>query len=186
MTEAIETYRGVVVPESVVVRLKRKDRWGSVPGLDDEELASPDELERQVLRHEFREVLALPKPPGGNDFLAAAGEEELGWSAFGTVDFARTVPGAGTSREKADELREQLKSKLIMLAIVKERLPRAASSVLEYLRLGIIDLEHISNVEMLAAARLFLQARRLQKELWGAQEESRRRKERQCERWLKA
>ena len=179
MTKAIRTYRGVVVPESVVVRLKRRDKWGSVPGLDDEELAHPDELERQVLRHEFREVLALPRPPG-------AGEEGLDRSAFGSVDFERTRPGAGTSREKADELREQLKSKLIMLAIVKERLPSKASLVLKYLRMGIIDLEHIASVDMLAAARLYLQARRLQKELWQLQEASRKRKERACERWLEA
>ena len=40
--ETKETYQDVVVPESTVLKLERENRYGSVPGLDDEELADPD------------------------------------------------------------------------------------------------------------------------------------------------
>jgi len=43
-----------------LLRRCKGNRYGSVPGLDDSELADPDELERQVLMQEFGPVLALP------------------------------------------------------------------------------------------------------------------------------
>ena len=42
------SYEGLV-PESETHNRERKNRYGSVPGLDDDELADPDELERQVI-----------------------------------------------------------------------------------------------------------------------------------------
>jgi hypothetical protein len=62
------------------------------------------------------------------------------------VDFERTRPEFDKARYKADKLREKLKDVLIMLGIVKERLPgKAKDLVLKYLRTGIIGLEHITN-----------------------------------------
>jgi hypothetical protein len=37
--------KNVVVAESSLLRRERKDRYGSVPGLDDSELADPGELD---------------------------------------------------------------------------------------------------------------------------------------------
>ena len=48
------------VPVSALLHEERRNRYGSVPGLDDEELADPAELERQVYLQEFGPVLALP------------------------------------------------------------------------------------------------------------------------------
>jgi len=39
------------VPVSALLSVERKNRYGSVPGLDDEELADPAELEREVVLH---------------------------------------------------------------------------------------------------------------------------------------
>jgi hypothetical protein len=39
-----ETYQGIVVPESVLVKREQANRYGSVEGLEDEELADPEEL----------------------------------------------------------------------------------------------------------------------------------------------
>jgi hypothetical protein len=39
---------------------QKVNRYGSVPGLDDEEFADPYELEQQVIRDEFKPVLTLP------------------------------------------------------------------------------------------------------------------------------
>jgi hypothetical protein len=185
MTQTFEIYQGIEVPESVLVKLEQKNRYGSVPGLDDEELADPEELERQVMLQEFEAILALPKPPRRGNIKPAVDESGgVDWGAFGTVDFARTRPAFNSSRARARELRGKLKDKLILLAIVKERLPFQAKLVLKYLVKGIITLEHITNADMLAAARLLLEARKLQKELWKAQQASKRHEQRQAERWL--
>ena len=58
--ENIEVYDGVEVPESPLLKREHKNKYGSVPGLNDEELADPDELERQVVREAFEPVLLLP------------------------------------------------------------------------------------------------------------------------------
>ena len=188
MTYTVETYQGIVVPESALVKPERKDRYGRVPGLDDEELAEPEELERQVLRQEFGAILALPNPSRRGDIGAAVDEPGgVDWDAFGTVDFAEAGPATNRARQEDQQLRERLKHKLILLAIVKERLPgRAKYLVLKCVRMGIIKLEHVVSDDMLAVARLYLEVRKLQKELWQIQEASRRRKQRQYERWLEA
>lgn len=54
------------LPVSPVLSPIRDRGYGSVAGLDDEELASPAELERQVYEREFGPILALPvKKDGG-------------------------------------------------------------------------------------------------------------------------
>ena len=81
-------YEGVVVPESALIRPIRQDKYGKVPGLPEEELASPDELERQVLREEMGPVLQLPvKQPRSDIRLAVDENGGIDWGAFGTVDF---------------------------------------------------------------------------------------------------
>ena len=44
MEESFIIYEGVVVPESALLNRERKNPYGSVEGLDDEELAEADEL----------------------------------------------------------------------------------------------------------------------------------------------
>ena len=156
----------VVVAESALLKRVRKDRYGSVPGLDDSELANPDELERMVYREELAPILALPVQ-GSRCSLRPAIDEDgsLCWGAFGTVDFERMYP-FNKVLYKADKLREQLKSVLIMFSIVNERLkPRAKCMVLKYLKMGIIELEHIVDSDMRALGRLYLRIRRMRKEI---------------------
>ena len=155
--------KDVVVPESALLQREKKDRYGSVPGLDDSELADPGELERQVLRQEFGPVLALPQMGGKYSVRANIDQDgSIDWGAFGTVDFERTSGGFDKARYKADKVSEQLKNLLILLGIVNERVKtRAKYLVLKYLRMGIIELEHITNHDMLALARLYLQAKRM-------------------------
>jgi hypothetical protein len=47
--------------------------------------------------------------------------------------------------------------------------------------MGIIELEHIANNDMLSLARLYLRARRMRKEITKLQEASERRRRRQAE-----
>ena len=165
-------YEGVVVPESALRRAERESPYGSVPGLDDEELATPEELERQVMREEWGPVLALPVRGSRGfrpDFVDNEGAE---FNAFATVDFARTTPKFNKMRYKADRLREELQNVLMMFDTVKDRLPKAKYKVLKYVVMGLIGLEHIVSDDMLALARLHLRALRLQKEIAGLEKAS--------------
>ena len=83
---------GVVVPESVLLRAERENKYGSVPGLDDEELADPDELERQVFLEAFAPVLMLPRPRSSGCRPDIDEHFGVDWGAFGTVDFDRFRP----------------------------------------------------------------------------------------------
>ena len=129
--ENIEVHDGVEVPESPLLRLEPKNRYGSVPGLDDEELADPDELERQVIREELGPILLLPVPPR-RSWMQAVVDESLGVyrGAFDSADFLDRQPQFDWARSEAGRLREELKSVFIMIDTVKERLPAKARSVI--------------------------------------------------------
>jgi len=178
--------QGVEVPESVLLRREQGNKYGSVPGLDDEELADPFELEREVMLEEWGPVLALPVKGSGSGIRPGVDESGLvDWGAFGTVDFERTMPEFDKARYKAEKLREQLKDLTIRMALVKERLPgKAKYMVLKYLKMGVIGFEHIANFDMLCLARLYLRARRLRDEIWRLEQACEARLMRRLERFL--
>lgn len=155
------------VPVSAVFAEDRTNRYGTVPGLDDEELADVAELERQIVVQEWGPVLALPvktRRGGIKPNIDDSGHVDFG--AFGTVDFDRIRPAFDAARYKEDKLWEQLENTLIMLSIVRERVPlKARRQVIKCLWDGIIDLEHIANQDMQVLARLYLRARRIQQEI---------------------
>lgn len=83
----------LVVPESALLKVERPDRYGSVPGLDDSELAEPDELEKQVFMEQWSPILALPVKGRVNSIQPVIDESDgIDWGAFGTVDFDRYRP----------------------------------------------------------------------------------------------
>ena len=86
-------HEGVVVAGSALLRREAKNRYGSVPGLADEELADPDELERQVYRQMFRPVLELPVEGHHGSIRPTVDQDgRLDFGAFATVDFERERP----------------------------------------------------------------------------------------------
>ena len=179
------TYQGIVVPASVLVKREQANRYGSIEGLDDEELADPDELERQVSREEWAPILALPEPRRSSIRPAVDEDGRLDWGAFATVDFERSHGSFDKARYKAEKLREQLRDKTIMLSIVGDRLRgKAKYLVLRYLRMGIITMEDIVSEDMLALAKLYLAVRRKKAEIARLYDASARRRERQIERML--
>jgi len=180
-----ETYQGIVVPESVLLKREQASRYGSIEGLEDEELADPDELERQVFREEWAPILALPEPRRSSIRPAVDETFGLDWGAFATVDFERQSGGFDKARYKAERLRERLRDKLILLSIVAHRLPgNAKHLVLRYLRLGIIDLDHITNDDMLALAKLELETKRLRQEISQLRERNTQQRQHRLEAWL--
>jgi len=174
------------VPVSALLSMERKNRYGSVPGLDDEELADPAELEREVVLQEWGPVLSLPVQSSKSGIVPAVDESGgVDWGAFGTVDFQRTMPEFDKARYKAEKLREQLKDVVIIMSIVSERLPgRAKYLVLKYLRMGLVELEHIVHPDMAALARLYLRAMRLREEVRLLEEASEARCRQRLERFL--
>ena len=48
------------IPVPAAFSIVRPDRYGTVEGLDEDELANPAELERQVYQKEYGPILALP------------------------------------------------------------------------------------------------------------------------------
>jgi len=173
------------VPVSAVLTVQRRNKYGSVPGLDDNELADPDELERQVMLDEFGPVWIVPVK-GGRSEVKPGWDEDSGinWGAFGTVDFDRYRGHFDRAIYKADKLKEELKDLVIRIAIVKARLPgRAKYVVLKYLRMGVIEMGHIVNADMLILARLYMRARRLRQEIWQLEEAGRARMIRRLERF---
>jgi hypothetical protein len=185
IVELDEVYQIDDVPVSAVLPAEQDNRYGSVPGLDDAELADPDELEREVYQEEWGPVLALPVK-GRSSWIRPVVDEAGGvdFGAFGTVDFQKLMPEFDKARYKADKLREQLKDLTIRMAIVKERLPgKAKYMVLKHLKMGVIELEHIGNDDMLCLARLYLRARKLRDELWRLEQASEARRRQQVERF---
>ena len=173
-------YEGVVVPESALRRAERGNKYGTVPGLDDEELADPEELERQVYLDEWGPVLVLPWR-GRPSFQREFNEDGVEWGAFASVDFKRTMPEFDKARYKADRLREELRGTLIQMDTAKERFPKAKYLVLKYLQMGVIEREHIVSEDMREMARLWLRARRLREEIQELKEAGRRKRERLAE-----
>lgn len=168
---------------------EQRNKYGSVPGLDDEELAAPEELERQIMLQEWGPVLMLPVRGKHGGFLPEVDEHGMDVDAFGTVDFARTMPEFDKARYKAEKLKEKLRDVLMMLDTVKDRLPGTATfRVLKYLRMGIIEEEHIANEDVLAMAKLIARAGRIQREIvelrklsWKRREAARRQRLRRLE-----
>ena len=184
----MDTEQSIEVPESPLLRLERKNRYGSVPDLEDEELADPEELERCAIQAEWEPVLMLPRRgPRYGPRPSVDMNGELDWGAFGTVDFDQERAKPSWEKGKVQELRERLKDTVIMLSIVKERLPgMAAQQMLKWLRMGVVELEHIVNDDMHALAMLYLRARRLRQEIRGLKERAREREKRRLEAWLEA
>ncbi len=177
-----QVWEDVEVPESAVLRRDRGSRYGSVAGLDDSELADPDELERQVFVQEFGPVLALPVR-ASRGFRRPSVDEEgrLDWGAFGSVDFDRHSGGFDKARYQADKVREQLRGVLILFSVVSDRMGNNGKYlVLKYLRMGVIEVCHIVNQDMAALARLYLRIQRMRQEIAELREASERRRQREA------
>ena len=160
-------YKNVVVPESVLLKVERPSGYGSVQGLDDEELAEPAELERQIFRKEWGSVLALPVRGCVSSIRPAMDEDGgMDFGAFGTVDFDRLKPEFDKARYKADKLKEQLRDVLIICAMLNERVKiRVKNELLRLVRIGRIETDQIKDWDMWQLAKHYMRALKLYEEI---------------------
>ena len=166
MSEELVEIEGI--PVSAEIKVVRPDRYGTVDGIGADELLTVNELDRLVFKQMWKPVLDLPVKRRGNWIKPQYDEYLDGYDlgAFGTIDFARLIPEFNKARYKAEKLQDEFESEVIMVDIIKERIPgKAKYLVLKYLKMGIIDLDHIENRDMHALARHCLRGWRLQKEI---------------------
>jgi len=170
-----EAYDGVVVPESPLLRTERRNPYGSVPGLDDEELLDPAEIERLIVKQEFGPILALPvKTERGWINPISDDDGHIDWGAFGTVDFDRYRPTFDKRLYKADRLNEELANQGLIMETISARIKTMAKyKVIKYVSTGILDLGDISDFDMYCLAERYLRARRFQREIAELKEKSR-------------
>ena len=179
----MEIVDGIVVPESPLLRRELADNYGSVPGIPDEELADPAEIERQVYREALGPILVLPvRHKGGWIRPALDGDGGVDWGAFGTVDFDRIKPPFDAAKYKADKLREELRDIVIRLRSVSSRVKdKRKYVILKHVRMGLLDLDQIVDNDMWNLARLYLRARKLRREIRELTAASQRRRQWQRE-----
>ena len=155
------------IPVSPTVTIVQPDKNGTIDGLDKDELLSDEELERMVFKQMWKPILDLPVRNKRQWIKPNIDENgDLEWSAFGSVDFARLMPEFDKVKYKIDRLKEELVNETIFIDIINERIKsRAKYLVLKYLKMGLIELEHISDSDMYALARHYLRAWRLHQEI---------------------
>jgi len=178
----------IVVPESVLLKVERPGGYGSVPGLDDSELAAPDELERQVYRKEWGPVLALPVR-GYRSSIRPAVDEDGGvdFGAFATVDFDRYSFEFDKARYKVEKLREEVRDLVIRFSIINEKMPQKAKyKVLKCLKLGTVELDDIDNWDMYFLGGLYLRILGLQKQIKEVKQRSWERRQQRLRRFLES
>jgi hypothetical protein len=154
--------------------------YGSIPDLPDEELADPEELERQVFVQEWGPILSLPVrgAPVIRPDIDENGQPD--WGAFATVDFERMSPKFDKARYKIDRLREQLRDLRILISTLRYHVRDPDKyMVLRYALRGVIDVEHILDEDLHGLVKLYRKAARLYGEIERLREIRRKRQERE-------
>ena len=149
----------------IKVEILRDTGYGSVPGLDDDELASPAELLRQIALEQWGLMFEIPVEPV-KSFIRPTIDERgnLDWGAFGTIDFDRLFP-FDKKRYVIDQLKKRLREVLLMFDMVRERLSAEARfEVLEYLKAG-KDIDDLKDENEFFWARRYLQVKRIREEI---------------------
>ena len=174
-----EINQGVEVPESVLLKRERSNRYGSIEDLPDEELADPDELERQYYKQEFAPVLALPQKARKGWIRPSIDEDgRVDWGAFATVDFDRYRPQFDRARYKADRLREEVANQRIVMEMISARIKTPAKyAIIKYVKMGILDLGDIVDFDMYCLTERYLRTMALLREIAELEDRSRRRLE---------
>ncbi len=108
------------IPVKPTICPVKPEQYGTVEGLDNDELADPSELERIGYLRLYAPVLTLPRLDSDPIF-----SPEFAGGAFDTWDFHRMYPCmAETARRQSrlNWLKSKLRDRLIILSILKDKL----------------------------------------------------------------
>ena len=159
------------------------NKYGSIEGLGEDELASPAELERAYYQELWGPVLMIPCKKSYSpawDFNSSSD-----YNAFATVDFDRMRPEFDKAHFVREKLWEQVKDLMIMMKIVSERIKDVRKyKVLRLVGKGVIDADDIQHWDMWQLAVMYKRALRLRKEIDRLAEKSQQQQQEAYEKWL--
>ena len=161
------------------------NKYGSVEGLDEEELASPAELERAYYQELWGPILLLPKPRSAD--FNPAWDCHSDTNAFATADFDRMMPEFDKLRYVRDKLRGQVKDLVILMKIVSERIRDIRKyKILRLVGKGILDADDISHWDLRHLAVMYKRALRIRKNIDRLEAKSRQKQLEAYEKWLES
>ena len=174
---------GIVVPASALRQEQRRTRYGNLSDLPDEELADPDELERVIYKEMWWPILRLPQQRWECPIRPNMDEDgHVDWGAFGTVDFESYRPQSSKLRYKAEQMKEQLKDRVILLRIIFERISGTAKyKILRLAKKGLLDTDDIEDWDTWQLAVGYVRAWRLRREIEQMLAKSRQQQEEKAE-----
>ena len=150
-----------------IVPVGRDQSYGGVPGLPDEELADPAELERQAFIADWGPILSLPVKSDDGGIRPEIDEDgHLNWGAFGTVDFERLHGPFDKARFKADKLEEQVRDAVITMDMIATRLtPERVNSIQARFQNDSYIIDDLEDADEYGFARWYTRIRRLRSEI---------------------
>jgi len=155
--EMIEDIDVDELPISGSIQVLRSTGYGTVPDLDNEEPADVHELQCMAAWQMYGPLLALPGRYGQTGRVVLDSDGEIDWDRIGPARGRRRRPQQRRTREL-----EHLRL-LGLIGLLSERIPGTAKyTVLKYVRMGILQLEHVTNADLRSVARLEARARQLQ------------------------
>jgi len=162
------------LPVSGVVRVQRRTGYGTVADLDDEAPADIGELQRIIAYEMYGPVIALPGRGGRLGHVVLGTDGEVDWEAIGPAGGRRRRAQPALAG-RAGELRAELARVVGVIGLVKERVPGTAKYLVrKYVRMGILDAEHVTNHDLRELVKLEARARQLREQLAGATGATRR------------
>ena len=158
-----ERYNGVLVPSPASLKIERKNKYGSVEGLDDSEVIDPMELERQVILNEFKSIFFIPLQRQNE------GIRNVMWNS---EDFLKSVldpiciKKPQIEKSNLDKLRDKLRFTSNMINNMYNTQPdRKKRITLKYLLMGWISPKDIIDRNLKTCAEWCLRSIQLQKEI---------------------
>jgi hypothetical protein len=150
-----------------ILPVERDQGYGSVPGLPDEELTDPAELERQAMIVDWGPILSLPVQSVYGGIRPAIDEDgHLNWGAFGTVDFGRLHGPFDKARYKANKLEEDVRDAVNTLGMISARLPaESVNSLQAQLRDDSFDIDDLEGADEYGFSRFYTRIKRLRTEI---------------------
>ena len=174
---------GVEVVPAAWIQAENNNRYGSVPGLDDSELASPAELERAYYQELWGPVLLIPCKKSNSSAWDINSSSD--YNAFATVDFDRMRPEFDMTGYVRGKLFEQVKDLMIKMKILAERIHGIRKyKILRLVGKGIIKVDDIQHWDMWQLAVMYRQVWKLRRNIERIEEQSEKRLEEQHQKWL--
>ena len=162
---------------------KPVNRYGVVPGLEEDELASPAELERAYYQELWGPVLLIPCKKSYSPAWDINGSSD--YNAFASVDFDRMRPVFDKARYVRDKLWEEVKDLMIKMKILSERIQDVRKyKVLRLVGKRVIDADDIQDWDMWQLAVMYKRALKIRENIDRLKEQSEKQQEEQHQKWL--